>query len=85
VYGVFADGDETFKSGIRIYDPNDKVLTGDIVVGDSIKKPDASLQLAINFKFFHFPIPGDYKIEILLNDRVYANQISIRPADQSLP
>jgi hypothetical protein len=84
VYMVFQDGEGTFKTNIRIVGPDNTSLIGDVAVGDTLKLAGQPFQLNVNFNLFQFPREGTYKVEVLLDDHVYSNNISIRISEKSL-
>ena len=84
VYMVFQDGEGTFKSKIRIIGPDDKSILGDVLIGDTMKLAGQPLQVNVNINLFQFSREGTYKVEILLDDHVYSNNISIRVSETPL-
>jgi hypothetical protein len=84
VYMIFQDGEGEFKVTIRVLDPDNKSIIGDVPVGDALKLAGQPLQLNVNINLFQFPREGAYKVEILLDDHVYSNNISIRVSEKPL-
>jgi hypothetical protein len=84
VYMVFQDGEGSFKAKIRILEPDDKSIIGDVLIGDALKLAGQPLQLNVNINLFQFGRAGTYKVQVLLDDHVYSNEISIRVSEKPL-
>ncbi len=80
---VFKDGEGIFDAKIRITDPNQKTIGDAISLGLLTKNPQQAMQLLINFPMIPLIGEGEYKVEIMLDDRVYTEEFVVRKG--SLP
>ena len=84
IYSVFDGGDGKFKVRVRISEQNGNPIIDSADLPDAEKLPEAPMQMMINFNVLRFPSPGRYKVEIFLDNHVYANDISIRISDKPI-
>lgn len=84
IYSVFEECEGKFVVRVRFFDPSGKQIAPDVVLPDVEKLHDAPMQIVLNFNLFQFPMPGIYKVEILLGEHLYTNNISIRVNDKPI-
>ena len=74
---AFNVGKGHFKTRIRITDPNGEPVVEDLPTGDIDKAPEQTMQLMVNFGVFEFSMPGRYRVDSFLDDRVYTEYLNV--------
>lgn len=83
-YTVFRDGEGVFQAKLRITDPNGKLITPNLPMGNTTKLASQPMQVSMNFGMFPLAMPGKYKIEIMLDDHIYEKSMSITVSDKPI-
>jgi hypothetical protein len=79
----FYTGEGRFQTKVRITDPKGNLMVEDLPIGDVDKVPGQPMQIMVNFGIFEFPVEGRYRIDALLDDRIYAQYLTVSLSDQT--
>jgi hypothetical protein len=81
ILAAFYDGEGDFETKLRITDPSGEE-TPELPTGRISKISGQAMQVAVNFGLFAVGALGRYKIDILLDDHLYTDYLSVSMSDQ---
>jgi hypothetical protein len=79
-YACFFQGEGNFRTVVRLYDPNGAIMV-EAELEPLPKSPEQAAQIVLNMGVLPVIKPGAFKIEFVLNDKVYAETFSITAGD----